>query len=372
VAFVIRDPIKRAAARIVDAAIGSLVRPGPAPTVPAAPRVLVIRCDHIGDAVMATSVLAPLRDALQPTKLDVLVGPWARAVFDNHPLVDEVLTVAAPWWSAARGASFVERVRAWSMLPATMQEIKGRRYDIGIELRGDLRQIVFFLHATRIPIRVSSDRTGGVKLLTHVWHHDERLHEVEKDFAIAALIGARGEPHLAVHSQRRGAPRFAPRSYAVLALRGSSENRQWPAEHAAAVVDAFHDAFGLASVTIGGATDVTLANAVARLARSPVQQLAGTTSLADSIEVIRNARIVIAVDSGPMHLAAAAGVPVVALFGPGDPAASGPWTDCAQVVAANAPCGCRRAPCDFTRDAGRCMRLVTPALVLDAVRRALT
>src|SRR5258708_39005219 len=65
--------------------------------VPASPRVLVIRCDHIGDAAMATAVLGPLRDALQPATLDVLASPWASAVFEGHAKVDRVLSFGTPW-----------------------------------------------------------------------------------------------------------------------------------------------------------------------------------------------------------------------------------------------------------------------------------
>jgi heptosyltransferase-2 len=382
VTFVIRGRVRRAAARAIDAVIGALVRTrdAPAVSVPTAPRVLVIRCDHIGDAVMATSVLGPLRAALQPETLDVLAGPWAEPVFTSHPAVDRVLTYATPWWSVERGASFVERVRGWAALPGFVRELRRGRYDIGIDLRGDLRQIVFFLHAAKMPIRVSSNRTGGADLLTHVWHNDERLHEVQKDFAIAALLGAEGQPSLAVHSPPHAShelvqflsPKIRTRGYAVMALRGSSENRQWPAEHAASVVDGLSAEFGLPCVTVGGPADVPLSEAVERLASAPVHGLAGRIPLGDSMEVIRHARLVIAVDSGPMHLAAAAGVPLVALFGPGDPQACGPWSDRAEVVASSAPCGCRRSRCEFVEDAGRCMRLVTPAMVLDAARRVLT
>src|SRR5215475_9994832 len=145
---------------------------------------------------MATSVLKPLRDALDASKLDVLAGPWAAQIFECHPAVDEVLPFATPWWSAARGASLGERLRAWAALPSMIRKIKGRRYDVGIDLRGDLRQIALFLRLGGMPIRVSSDRTGGRTLLTYVWTHDPALHEVEKDAAIAALVGAAGPVRL--------------------------------------------------------------------------------------------------------------------------------------------------------------------------------
>src|ERR1700727_64496 len=100
-----RSGAKRAVALIANALVapfGPLFgRRGP---IPAHPRVLLVRCDHIGDAVMATAVLRPLREALDPERLDVLAAPWSASVFEGNPAVDGVITYAAPWWLAARGA----------------------------------------------------------------------------------------------------------------------------------------------------------------------------------------------------------------------------------------------------------------------------
>src|SRR5579872_3412107 len=99
---------KRAAALVVDRALSilaPLVAPRHATSLPTAPRVLLVRCDHIGDAIMATPVLEPLRAALAPSRLDVLAGPWATSLFEQHPAVDHVIPYATPWWLAAREAS---------------------------------------------------------------------------------------------------------------------------------------------------------------------------------------------------------------------------------------------------------------------------
>src|SRR5262245_26806007 len=212
---------------------------------------------------MASSVMKPLRDALDASKLDVIAGPCAAQIFECHPAVDEVLPFATPWWSAARGASLGERMRAWAALPSMIRGIKSRRYDVGIDLRGDLRQIALFLRLGGMPIRVSSDRTGGRTLLTHVWTNDPRLHDGEKDAAIAALVGAAGPVRLDVAALDGGLEDLLPlgvttTGYVVFALRGSEENREWPEAHAAAAADALHSELGLPSVIIGAKTDASL------------------------------------------------------------------------------------------------------------------
>jgi ADP-heptose:LPS heptosyltransferase len=244
---------------------------------------------------------------------------------------------------------------------------------VAIDLRGDLRQIALFLAAPGIPVRVSSDRTGGRRLLTHAWRHEPALHEVEKDFAIASLVGAVGTPRLELTARSdmtEPMPVVAnAHGYAAVALRGSEENRQWTVDQAAQALETIHDEFGLSAVCVGGAADAPLAEDLVRRTRAPVVSLAGSVDLATSIEVIRRAAVMIAVDSGPMHIAAAVGTPLVALFGPGDPRECRPWTENADVVATVAPCGCTGARCDFIRGAGRCMREIDRTMVVEAVRR---
>jgi ADP-heptose:LPS heptosyltransferase len=163
-------------------------------------------------------------------------------------------------------------------------------------------------------------------------------------------------------------PENAAAGYVAFALKGSEPNRAWSPPQAAVVVDAIFREFGLASVYLGGAGDVSFGADVASLAHAPVVNLAGQTSLAQALTVLQHATVTIAVDSGPMHLAAAVGSPVVALFGPGNPAEARPWSDNARVVSTGAPCGCVHPRCDYTDGPGRCMRAIDPDMVIATVR----
>lgn len=379
-----RRPGKRAAALVADAvvsALAPLLARRSRGEIPSAPRVLVIRCDHIGDAVMATSVLRPLREALRPATIDVLAGPWAAPLFERDPAVDEVLTYATPWWSAARGARLADRLRQWGALPSIIRRIRAGRYDVGIDLRGDLRQITFFLALGGIPIRVSSDRTGGRRLLTHVRPYAPAAHEVERDFTLLECLGITGTPRPELPApdepdELSAALRAAlfrtagHRRYAVFALQASEPNRAWPASHAATLASRLYRELGVTSVIVGGADDVAFGRQIGFLARpaTPVLDLTGKTSLSETLAIMRGASVTVAVDSGPMHLAAAAGSPVVALFGPGDPRACRPWSSTARVLTTGAPCGCAGGQCDAVTGPGRCMRDLSPSTVLDAVR----
>jgi ADP-heptose:LPS heptosyltransferase len=374
-----RSPRKRTAALVIDAVLARLaplLTVGQSSAIPVSPRILLVRCDHIGDAAMATAVLQPLRDALRPSRLDVLAAPWASPVFETHPLVDRVLSVSAPWWSAARGARWPDRVLQWARLPGIVRLIRAQGYDVGIDLRGDLRQITFFLALGGMPVRVSSDRTGGRRLLTHVWPFDDSLHEVQKNLAVAALLGASGHPRMdvvatdsmpALLRSSLEMPDFA-REYVVFALRGSALTKSWTPAGAAEVADLLRDQMGLGSVYVGGSADDAFARAFVEAARATVINLAGRTTLEETIAVLRGAKATIAVDSGPMHLAAGVGSPVVALFGPTDPSVFRPWSDRVRIVSHNAPCGCDAEQCNVRPGVGDCMRQIGAERVFNAVR----
>jgi ADP-heptose:LPS heptosyltransferase len=354
-----RSGAKRVTARIANALVAPL---GPLlgrrDPIPAHPRVLLVRCDHIGDAVMATAVLRPLREALEPERLDVLAAPWAAAVFEGNPAVDDVLTYAAPWWLAARGVGArADRMRAWAKLPRVISDLRERRYDIAIDLRGDLRQILYFLLLGGASERVSSDRTGGAQLLTKVWSYDRTLHEVEKNMAVAALLDAHGAPSLdvAIDRDTRLHDATGPAGVLAMAVSAREPSRAWPPEQAAELARLARTRLGLGTVVLGGPNDRAAAATIVAKAGVPVLSLAGATTVRQTLAVFAASTVAVCTDSGPMHLAAAAGVPLVALFGPGDPSQSRPWSDRAVVLAAP----------------GRRMAMLTPEAVVAAVGAAI-
>lgn len=363
-----RNPLKRIAATCVDAGLRLLPAAPPARPLQS-PRVLVIRCDHIGDAVMATSVLGPLRRTLAPSRLDVLAGPWGAEIFRAHPDVDEVLEYATPWWLRARGFGVGAWLRAWAALPGAIRTVRARKYDCVIDLRGDLRQIAFFVATSGASERVSSDRTGGRRLLTRASAYVPGRHEVDQDADVVATLGVAGpfEPALAASADAAPLPdALRHADYVVFALAGTEENRSWPAEHASAVAAHLWDAHGLRTAIVGGASDRARADAVARGTEAPVVSLCGETTIPQLLATLAGARAAVVVDSGPMHAAAALAVPTVALFGPGDPRECAPRGAHATVLG-DAPCGCVHPRCEYTSGPGRCMRALSPASVIEAI-----
>ncbi len=377
---------KRAAAVAVDRALAVaaplLVRRGTPGGRARRPRVLVVRCDHIGDAAMATAVLEPLRRALDPERLDVLAGPWGAPVFREHPLVDGVIEYAAPWWLAVRGAGPRTRVAAWARMPGVVRRLRGRRYDVGLDLRGDLRQIVAFLALGGCRERIAPDRTGGRRLLTAASPFRDDEHEVLAGLRVAALVGAIAPDGGRLSPPVVGAPdpviaaelaRVAgPGGVVALATRGSAPGKSWSDDAARAFVREATSTLGVGIAFVGGPTDRAHGDAIAAAAPDAVVNLAGRCDIAGSMSVLRAVDAVVCVDSGPMHLAALVGTPVVALFGPTPPERYGPWSSRGVVVRAIG-CSCRWQHCARTGGGdSACLHALSLDDVLDALRSMLT
>ena len=381
-----RSGVKRVAASVVDGCLSGVARltgwsrqsPGPFE----APRVLVVRCDHIGDSIMTTSILDPLRDALQPSTLDVLSASWAAPIFERHPAVDRVHRFNAPWWLAARHQPLKARLASWAALPSMVANLRAQRYDIGIDMRGDLRQIFLFLALGGVRDRASSDRTGGASLLTRVVSHRTDKHQVERDMELAALFGAEGPPRQSAPTLPELTPAVVARlqgteahGFATLALRGNKPNRSWPVEEASALAAEVFEATGILSVYVGGPDERAFGEELENRVPACVRNLAGHTSVIESCAVIAKARVMVAVDSGPMHMATMVGTPVVAMFGPGYPDQFGPWGRHSRLLMTPNPCPCPEERCVRTADgSAECMtELRAPTVtqaVLDVLKQA--
>jgi heptosyltransferase I len=125
------------------------------------------------------------------------------------------------------------------------------------------------------------------------------------------------------------------RPFAVLLPGANWATKRWPAQNFAALVGPLKERFGLETVVAGGKDDVELAAGIGGI------NLVGRTSLAQLAALIERADLVIANDTGPMHIAAALGRPLVALFGPTNPVRTGPYKREASVVRIDIPC----SPC---------------------------
>jgi ADP-heptose:LPS heptosyltransferase len=360
--------------------------------------VLLIQPDHIGDVLLATPAIANLRALLPQAELTALVGPWGAPALANNPHLDAVATCAFPGFARHEASPCPH---PYALLWQTARHLSHQRYDAAVVLRPDFWWGAALTALARIPTRIGFDLAPGAMAYSHhapVFPRSE--HAARRSVRLAQLAGHVFGASAVRNEEIEPASHplvftLAPtdREWATAWLAGQGLDpalcpvvvhpgsgaavKWWPARHWAAVITVLAQATG-APVVIGGTPDE--APAVARLrdlAGTTVQTLACTQhmTLGHYAALLERARLVLGVDSGPLHLATAVSTPTVRLYGPTDPAVFGPWgpPEWHKVVTSGLPC----APCgrlDYLPSelpAHPCLRLIMPEMVVQAAQEVL-
>ncbi len=273
----------------------------------------------------------------------------------------------------------VEPRGAWSLLYRTIRERRGVRYDAALDLQGLLKSAVLARTAgaaRTIGFSREHLREPVARLFyTETAAPDGVAHVVHKNLALLRSFGIRATapafpltiPHTTVAAAV--ADRFAPRGYVLLNPGAGWPNKQWPAERFGAAAKGIWTRLGMRSVVLWGPGEDALAAAVAA-ASEGAADVSPPTTVADLAALARGAKVMVAGDTGPLHLAAAAGTPVVALFGPSRPERNGPWAQ-ADVTVSRAD----RCVCLYRRRCRRpvpCINDIAPDEVVSAVEQRLS
>ena len=331
----------------------------------AAERILIVLLGAIGDVTRALPLLHRVRAGYPGAHLAWAVEPTAAPILAAHPALDDRLV-------------FERRGGARAFL-AFLRRVRGEGFDLVLDLQRHAKSGLVSA-ATRAPVRVGFHRRNAKELNwlwnTHTidpveplgWKLEQYLRFA--DFLELPEAAPSFDVTLTRDEDASVARALAPlgRPFAALFLGSTWESRLWFAESYAAVVDALATR-GLDTVLVGGSDVRALADETVRLSARPPLDLTARASLRESYGVLARARVAIGPDSGPMHLAAAAGTPVVSLWGATTPARSAPFGSHDYVLVGRvtcAPCYLRRCPI------GRqCMRDITPERVLAQVTRVL-
>lgn len=334
-----------------------------------APRALLVRAPNwIGDAVMATPTLAALRAGLPGARITVLARSGVADVLVGHPAIDEVVI------DEHRGAH-----AGWRGRLRLASEIRGRGFDAVLLLTNSFGSALVAALA-RVPVRLGYRTDGRGPLLTIALTCPPKPmpHMTVYYLGLLAAWGLVGDPKtvsLAVTTAERDAARQRFTEWGI----GSDDRvvginpgaaygsaKRWPPDRFAAVAARLvHD--GAAVVALGAASERGLGETVvAGLGRRAVNA-AGLTTVREAMALMTCCRHLVTNDSGPMHLAAALGVPVTAVFGPTDPGATSPVGERVAILQRPvdcAPCRYRDCPIDH-----RCMTAVSVDEVYQSASR---
>jgi lipopolysaccharide heptosyltransferase I len=337
-------------------------------------RFLIVRLGALGDIVHAIPVAAALRRAFSGARIDWLVSAKHREILDLVPVIDRRLVV-----NDRGGAS------GGTSLLAAVRELRRARYDAAIDLQGLIKSAIIARSsgAARVigfPSRLLRERLAR-PFYTHV--HDSggggmfdragTRHVVRLNLGLLEALGLEVEtaefPLEPVVSEiARAMCEQTGGAYALLNPGAAWPNKRWPPDRLAQVAASLAERHRLRSVVLWGSGERELAEeVVTRSAGAAV--LTPRTSIADIVALARGARVMVSGDTGPTHIAAAVGTPIVGIYGPTRPERNGPWRPDDVTVSRAAVCECHHLR--RCRRQTMCLMDIEVGEVLDAIERRL-
>jgi heptosyltransferase-2 len=317
-------------------------------------RILLIRVDGIGDLAMSSAIFPSLRRQFPTAQIDLLTSENARPIAD--------LFVAEKWLDNVWRLPLLGRgLKAYWRLAG---DFRKQRYDIGIDLRGDLRNVMLMWLAG-IPRRLGLSGSGLSYLLSDLIEIPAVRHQAEESAELVRRAGVQTlepwprlplQPEHFAQADRwlteNGVSRDRP--ICTMHLGAFYDVKLWPVQRFAGVAQRLHRDRGAQIIVVGGPPEADLARTFAENIDFPCTIAVGKTSLLLTAAIIARSDVFIGTDSGPAHIAAYVGAPVVVLFGPVNPEKYRPLSPRVIVMQPHTACDPR---CDKTcaRPATHCM-----------------
>lgn len=390
----ITDRRERALVKTADALLApaALLRLGR--TRPHAPvRIVCLRLERIGDLMMTLPALADLKGAFPSAMIDLVVGRWNREIAGAIPGIARVETLDAAWLSRdGTGKGVLGLARA-------AQRWSARRYHLAVNFEPDIRSN-FVMAAIGASWNAGFVSSGGGALLDTALDYDVTVHTSDNARALVAAVAPRARSEDRARESHRAGRIFAsgtrlqiPDAHREEAahllarfdgapkigihVSGGRAIKQWPIERFRDVAERLVRDRAAAIVLTGTPADGPQVDVVrSALPAARVLDLTRDASLLTVAAVLERLDLFVTGDTGPMHIATAAGTPVVAVFGPSQPSRYGPRGVRDRVVRIDLPCSpcnrIRRPPTRCTGHTPDCLAGVETSAVLAAIDAALT
>lgn len=326
-----------------------------APTIPYAElrRALVIKLRHHGDVLLTSPVISSLKAQAPQCEVDALVYSDTAPMLEGHPDLAQLHLIDRRW----KKQGVLTQARAeWQLL----QGLRARKYDLVIHLT-EHRRGVWLTRLLKprwsVAQRMSSAQRSWNKTFTHLVSYPRNAlrHTVEKNLDALRRIGIHPSPEdrkltlvpgTAAEQRVEGLlTRHSLTAGNFIHVHPGSRwlFKCWPPESMAALIDQLY--YSGYAVVLTGAPDpaeVAMMAQIKSRIHVPVTDLSGQLTLKELAALTGRAKLFVGVDSAPMHMAAAMGTPLVALFGPSGDKEWGPWMTRSRVVTTNhtcRPCG---------------------------------
>ena len=316
--------------------------------------------------VRALPLVNRLRDGYPNATITWAVEPAAWPVIEGHRSVDRILVL--------------QRDRWWRHLHDFLRQVRSGQFDLVLDLQRHLKSglISWWSGApTRIGFHRRDSKEGNWLFNNrHLSPMGTKVSKIEHYLQFAEFLGVRSSPvewriEFTPEEEAKVSKLMerSEKEFAVFFVGARWESKKWFPYETALCAAAAEERFGLTVALVGAPQDAPFARSVVAYGLGRLFNWVGKLSLREAMLVLAKARVAVGPDTGPMHLAAALGTPVVSLWGATNPARTGPFGYEALVVKGRAEC----SPCYFRRcSIGRlCMRSIAVESVLAKVGQAL-
>lgn len=333
-------------------------------------KLLVRGLNWIGDAVMSLPTIWNIRESLPTAHISILSPDWTAGLYQLCPAVDEVIVAPSKGLFSNLGLSRL---------------LRKRRFDAALILPNSFRSALAPFLA-RVPHRLGYRTDGRRLLLTHAVSVPETVKSEHTVLYYRPLLEAVGINWLGERFDLRLTDDTVSEAEVILLARGArpgsqrigfspgaawGPSKQWPVDKFARTARLLSERLGVQPLVFGSDADCELADTFISLSNSDAVNLAGAfEELRHLVAAIASCALLVTNDSGPMHIAAALGVPVVALFGPTDEHRSGPWSSSRVIITRNPACRpCYKPEC---KELGHpCMLGIEAETVVEAAEKLL-
>lgn len=331
-------------------------------------KILIRATNWVGDAILALPALRAVRSRFADAEIAIVARPYVADIYRDQRICDRLIAYEPGGEHA--GISGREKLAA---------ELREHKYDVALLLQNAF-DAAWLAWRAKIPQRIGYARDGRGWLLTDAIPVPGRGEiPAHEKFYYLELLRRAGwletlpdEPYISLHvpeSSRQRAARFLlengarPNALRVAIGAGASYGsaKCWPPGNFARVIEMLEAGSGADVILFGTANESAVSNAILAATKARPIDLTGKTAIADLPALLSQCHAFVGNDSGAMHVAAAVGLPVVAIFGPTDAAGTAPVTPQCTIVQEKtfcSPCFLRKCPIDH-----RCMTAILPAMV---------
>jgi heptosyltransferase-2 len=331
-------------------------------------RIMIRATNWVGDAIMALPALRAVRQKHPEAHIGIVARPYVAEIYRDQGIADELI----PYDPGGEH-------RGWSGGEKLARELRAREFDAALLLQNAF-DAAWLAWRAQIPQRIGYARDGRLFLLTKAIPVPKpgEIPAHEKFYYLELLRRAgwveqlQDDAHIVLNVPEEARGRALqilleagarPNGLRVAVGAGASYGsaKCWPTDRFAKTLNAFLSHREAEVILFGTPGETPVTNAIAAELHKPPINLTGKTAVGELPALLSQCHLFLGNDSGAMHVAAAVGLPVVAVFGPTDPEGTSPVTPRAMIVQQKpycSPCFLRRCPTDH-----RCMTAVTPAMV---------